>query len=212
MRRILFCVALSGIFQLAQAQPSIQLTAPFEVVIGHRGPLGSEPIALMGNMQMTLYGDGSIVGKLTPGRLESGQDLPAVVFRGDPLRPDASAPKEIPFIGSVNGIQIGFQFDLGIGADGDPMVVSGVGTTKVPLLKLGSDVKISQGWALGKAIGPSAGDEGTWSGLVGVTPPPGGSVATTTTVTTTVCTTVYNANGTFHCRICQTVNGSPGDN
>jgi hypothetical protein len=204
-RRILFAsvFTLLGIVP-ALAEPALKKTVggAFEVTIAKRRIPGELPIALMGDITIQIYDDGSISGKVTRGTLPDGSPLPSVLFEGSPYSPVMNAPETINFTGTLHGRIIGFTFELPAGPDGAPRRITGVGVTNANLLDDAVE-RVDYDFAQGSAVGPRPGDSGDWGSFLSTRPTV--EPRRTTTTTTTRCTSVYNPDGTLHCMVCETI-------
>src|SRR6185436_15645845 len=120
---------MSAFAEDAPQKKTTRLTAPLEVSISKRGPQGGDPIAIIGLMQIDIQPDGLFTGTVTRIKRDDGEMLPAVLFYGSSLTPDVTGPKELSVTGSVNGNQISFAFDFGLGEDGNHKAIAGIGVT-----------------------------------------------------------------------------------
>ena len=177
----------------------VTLAGAFEVNIFRRGPRGGPPFAALGGLSLKVNPvNGLFTGLLTPARdADTGNLLPATIFQGSPLLPDVTVPKELPCTGFINGNQLGFQFDLGVGDDGNQRLLTGVGLSQSPLLSLFDDhpTPTRASNCAGKASGPSQGDDGDWA-LRTVIDELYGKLGAVEVYRVTV----YNPDGSVHCR------------
>ena len=186
LRSILFTAAALSATAFSQEQSDLKdVTGTFDVVIGRRGDPLAQPFAILGVMRAKLAKDGTFTGTLEPATFPDGRQLPAVVFRGSPLLPDAEAPKSIP----VEGQYVGRNVSLIVKYGSDPgKWIYGIGfSTHDPFKQVPPNTPVV---AAGATVGPEIGDQGDWQKLgqeVDVNGPR--------------CRDIY-VNGLYHCTIC----------